>query len=406
MENTIKNDLQIAKQRRLLLVFVLGSLTALGPLSMDMYLPALPHVADSLQTTASLTQLSITTCLLGLAAGQLVFGPLSDMKGRRKPLLINIILYIIFTFLCGMASSVWVFIIFRFLQGFTGAAGIVIARAAARDMYSGKDLTKFMALLAIVMGAAPILSPVFGGIILKWISWQAVFFVLSGIGVLLFLSVLFFLPETLEQDKRLQGDAFAAVKSFGTLLQDRTFVGIAFSQAFISMGMFAYIATSPFVLQAIYGVSPQEYAYIFGLNGIGIIVMAQVAGRIVHKVSEVKIMFTAIISALIGGTLLLLVVFFHLPLPMMILALFMVVATVGLMNTTSFSLAMSRQGHMAGSASAFLGILPFAGGALVSPLTGVLGDHNMIPMGVVIFTCSLCAFLIFTFRVRKQLATY
>lgn len=406
MENTIKNDLQIAKQRRLLLVFVLGSLTALGPLSMDMYLPALPHVADSLQTTASLTQLSITTCLLGLAAGQLVFGPLSDMKGRRKPLLINIVFYIIFTFLCGMASSVWVFIIFRFLQGFTGAAGIVIARAAARDMYSGKELTQFMALLAIVMGAAPILSPVLGGFILKWINWQAVFFVLSGIGALLFLSVLFFLPETLEEDKRLQGDAFAAVKSFGSLLEDRTFVGIAFSQAFISMGMFAYIAASPFVLQAIYGVSPQEYAYIFGLNGIGIIVMAQVAGRIVHKVSEVKIMFTAIISALIGGTLLLLVVFFHLPLPMMILALFMVVATVGLMNTTSFSLAMSRQGHMAGSASAFLGILPFAGGALVSPLTGILGDDNMIPMGVVIFTCSFCAFLIFTFRVRKHLTTY
>src|SRR5699024_1176380 len=380
MTNAIKNDLQIAKQRRLLLVFVLGSLTALGPLSMDMYLPALPHVADSLHTTASLTQLSITTCLLGLATGQLVFGPLSDMKGRRKPLLINIIFYIIFSFLCGISSSVWMFIILRFLQGFTGAAGIVIARAAARDMYSGKELTKFMALLAIVMGAAPILSPVFGGFILKWISWQAVFFVLSSIGVLLFLSVLFFLPETLEQDKRLQGDAFAAVKSFGTLFQDHTFVGIAFSQAFVSIVMFAYIAASPFVLQTIYGVSPQQYSYIFGLNGVGIIIMAQVAGRIVHKVSEAQIMFTAIISALLGGSLLLFVVFFHLPLPVMILALFMVVATVGLMNTTSFSLAMSRQGHIAGSASAFLGILPFAGGALVSPLTGVLGDNNMIPM--------------------------
>src|SRR5699024_3545126 len=159
-------------------------------------------------------------------------------------------------------------------QGFTGAAGIVIARAAARDLYSGKELTKFMALLAVVMGAAPILSPVFGGIILKWISWQAVFYVLGIIGVLLFLSVLFLLPETLEEENRLEGDAFAAVKSFGELLRDRTFVGIAFAQAFISMGMFAYIAASPFVLQKIYDVTPQQYSLIFAINGIGLIVMA------------------------------------------------------------------------------------------------------------------------------------
>src|SRR5699024_11612440 len=155
------------------------------------------------------------------------------------PLIIIFLFYVIFSILCALSSHIFLFIIGRFLQGFTGAAGIVIARAAARDLYSGKELTKFMALLAIVMGAAPILSPVFGGFILKWISWQAVFFVLSSIGVLLFLSVLFFLSETLEQDKRLQGDAFAAVKSFGTLLKDRTFVGIAFSQAFVCIGMSA-----------------------------------------------------------------------------------------------------------------------------------------------------------------------
>lgn len=396
------NKLKQQRTPTIVFVFILGSLTDLSPLSIDMYLSASLVVANNLETTASLTQLSITTCLLGLALGQIIFGPLSDMKGRRKPLIITILFYVIFSILCALSSHIFLFIIGRFLQGFTGAAGIVIARAAARDLYSGKELTKFMALLAIVMGAAPILSPVFGGIILKWISWQAVFYVLAGIGVLLFLSVLFLLPETLEEEDRLQGDAFVAIKSFGQLFRDRIFVGIAFSQAFISMGMFAYIAASPFVLQKIYAVSPQQYSFIFALNGLGIIIFAQIAGRIVTRVKEETIMFIAILIAFFGGILLLFVVFFELHISVMIIALFTVVSVVGLINTTSFSLAMSRQGHIAGSASAFLGILPFAGGALVSPLTGILGENNMIPMGLVIFCCSLCALIIFLLFVKNK----
>ncbi|HLS67127.1 MAG TPA: Bcr/CflA family efflux MFS transporter, partial [Pseudogracilibacillus sp.] len=166
---------QMKRPSRLVLVLILGSLTAFGPLSMDMYLPALPAVTADLQTNASLTQLSITTCLLGLAAGQIIFGPLSDFQGRRKPLLVTIILYAVSSVLCAISPNIWFFVAVRFLQGLTASAGIVISRAAARDMYEGKELTKFVALLAIVMGAAPILSPIFGGIILKWTTWQAIF---------------------------------------------------------------------------------------------------------------------------------------------------------------------------------------------------------------------------------------
>src|SRR5690625_5278248 len=201
------------------LVLILGSLTAFGPLSMDMYLPGLPAVTEELKATASLGQLSITTCLLGLAAGQLVFGPLSDLQGRRKPLIITLILYTITSLLCGLSTNIWVYVILRFFQGFTGAAGIVIARASARDLYSGKDLTQFVALLAIVMGAAPILAPIFGGVILKWMSWQAVFYILSSFGFIMFLTVIYFLPETLSEENRINGNVFAVFKSFGTLFK-------------------------------------------------------------------------------------------------------------------------------------------------------------------------------------------
>src|SRR5690625_3520223 len=371
---------------------------------MDMYLPGLPAVTEELKATASLGQLSITTCLLGLAAGQLVFGPLSDLQGRRKPLIITLILYTITSLLCGLSTNIWVYVILRFFQGFTGAAGIVIARASARDLYSGKDLTQFVALLAIVMGAAPILAPIFGGVILKWMSWQAVFYILSSFGFIMFLTVIYFLPETLSEENRINGNVFAVFKSFGTLFTDRTFIGIAFTQAFISMSMFAYIAASPFVLQNIYNVTPQQFSFIFAMNGLGIIIAAQVAGRLAHRYEEMTLLLSGILFALIGSVLLIIVVFFYLSLWMIMIALFMVVSSVGLVNTTSFSLAMNRQGSVAGSASAFLGILPFAGGALVSPLAGIAGENNAVPMGIVIFLCCAFALFIYVWLVRERRA--
>ena len=224
VENAIERQKPLSK---VWIVLLLGSLTAFGPLSMDMYLPALPIVAVDLQTSTSLAQLSLTACLLGLAFGQLIFGPLSDIRGRRKPLVATLSVYAIASVLCAFSSDIWVFIALRFVQGLTGAAGIVIARASARDMYSGKDLTKFIALLALVNGAAPILAPISGGFILNFASWNAVFIILGLIGLLMFLAVLFFLPETLPEENRSEGSILAVVKTFGKLLKDRAFMGIA-----------------------------------------------------------------------------------------------------------------------------------------------------------------------------------
>ncbi|WP_271396448.1 multidrug effflux MFS transporter [Salinicoccus roseus] len=390
------------KSRKVWIVVLLGLLTAIGPLSMDMYLPALPIVATDLNTTASLAQLSLTACLIGLAAGQLIFGPLSDIMGRKRPLLYTLAIYAIVSALCAFTANIWVFVLLRFIQGFTGAAGIVIARAAARDMYIGKELTKAFALLALVNGAAPILAPISGGMILNFGSWPVVFLVIAAIGVLLLLSVSFLFKETLAASDRSEGSMFAVVKTFGDLFKDKVFMGIAFTQALIMSAMFAYIAGSPFVLQNIYEVSPQQFSLIFAINGLGIIVAAQAAGRLSSTVDEVRVLLVGVSMSVVGSLLLIVVVMLELPLLPMLIALLLVVSSVGMVTTTAFSLGMQNQKKSAGSASAFLGLLPFIGGALVSPLVGMAGEEAAWPMGLVIILCSFGALIIFLGFVRHR----
>ncbi|MFS0577381.1 multidrug effflux MFS transporter [Sporosarcina sp. 179-K 3D1 HS] len=377
------------------IVLLLGSLTAFGPLSMDMYLPALPVVASDLTTTTSLVQLSLTACLLGLAAGQLIFGPLSDIRGRRKPLIWTLITYAIVSVLCAWSPTITIFILFRFIQGLTGAAGIVIARASARDLYSGTDLTKFMAMLALVMGAAPILAPISGGIVLNFASWNAIFVLLGVYGLIMFISVYFFLPETLPEENRSEGSILAVLKTFKGLLGNRTFMGIALTQALVMTSMFAYIAGSPFVLQKIYHITPQQFSMLFALNGLGIIIASQTTGRLSGKIRESTLLLTGLFISLTGSGLLMLGILLKLPLSIIATALFLVVSSVGMVSATAFSLAMESQGKVAGSASAFLGLLPFIGGAVVAPFIGIAGDQNALPMGIAILICSLSALCIY-----------
>lgn len=400
MGELVQDQASKKQMRRVWMVIMLGSLTAFGPLSMDMYLPALPNLAVDLKTTASLTQVSLTACLIGLAAGQLVFGPLSDIHGRRKPLVFTLISYAIVSLLAAFSPNIWVFILLRFFQGFTGAAGIVIARASASDMYSGTELTKFMALLSLVLGAAPILAPISGGFILSFAPWSTIFLLLGFIGIIMFIAVIFFLPETLPVEKRTEGNMLAVIGTFGSLLKDRVFLGIAGTQAFIMTSMFAYIAGSPFVLQNIYEVTPQQFSLLFALNGLGIIIGAQLTGRLSSTISEAKLLFGGVSLAFVGSIWLIIVIVLELPLWAITVALFLIISSVGVVSTSSFSLAMGRQGKTAGSASAFLGLLPFIGGAIVSPLVGIAGEEAAWPMGVVMAFCTSAALLLFIVFVR------
>ena len=392
----------LSRSTRLLFIIILGALGAFGPLSIDMYLPALPTLAKELDTTTSLAQVSLTACLLGLAFGQVIMGPFSDIKGRKKPLIVALLTYTGASILCVFAPSIWIFIVLRFIQGVAGAAGMVISRASIRDLFSGPDLTKFFSMLMLVNGLAPIVAPVLGGQLLQVVSWRGVFGVLTVLGALMLLAVIVGLKETLPVEQRKTGGLKEVLSTFGILLKDRTFVGYALAQGFVMSAMFAYISGSTFVLQDIYGLSPQMFSFVFAINGIGLILATQITGRLAGKIEEKDLLVYGLFQAVVSSLLLIVIIFINAPVAFVCVMLFFVVSSVGIVNTTVFSLAMQNQSANAGSASALLGLLPFLLGATVAPLVGLGGGKTALPMGLVIAACALIALGAYVVLIRRN----
>lgn len=386
---------------RVRMALILGTLSAFGPLSLDMYLPALPTLADELQSSTSYAQLSLTACMVGLAVGQLLAGPLSDVRGRRTPLIAGLILYTIASILCLVSPTMGSFVVLRFIQGAAGAAGIVISRAVVRDVYSGPELTRFFSLLMLINGVAPIAAPIIGGQLLAYTSWRGVFILLSIIGILTLVAVVVGLGETLPTERRSSGGLKQTLVTFRKIAGDRLFMGYALTQGFVSAGMFAYISGSPFVLQKIYGISPQMFSVCFAINGLGIILASQIAGRLAGKVSETRLLVAGLITAALGGTSLLIAILAGGNLISVLIPLFLVVSSVGLVNTASFALAMANQEKSAGSASALIGVMTFLFGGIVAPLVGLGGEGTAVPMGIVIACADLGALLIYFLMVSK-----
>jgi MFS transporter, DHA1 family, multidrug resistance protein len=399
--DTTNNSMRL-NSKRWKLAAILGTLAAFAPLSIDMYLPALPHIASELQTTPSFVQLSLTFFMLGLALGQLLIGPFSDIRGRRTPLLIGLAIYSVVSLLCAFSPSIWFFIVLRFIQGLSGAAGIVLSRAIVRDIYSGLEMTKFFSLLSLVNGIAPILAPIIGAFVLLFAPWKGVFIILSLIGVVMFLLVLFSLPESLPVESRSTGGIAQTTRTFKQLILDRSFIGFALSLALVNAVLFAYISGSSFVLQNVYGTSPFVYSLIFGLNGVGIATASQITGKLADRISEVKLFFAGIAMAVFGSITLLVLLAFQANLYLILIPLLIAVSSIGVVSTTGNSLALQSQGKIAGSASALLGLLQFLLAGIVAPLTG-LGNNPSLSMGVVMTVVSLGAVLSFFLLVsRKQ----
>ncbi len=264
----------------LLVVLVLGGLTATPPLAMDMYLPSLPEVTRSLHAPAATVQLTLTACLAGMALGQLAVGPMSDKWGRRRPLLTGLAIYIVATALCAIAPNVESLVAFRLAQGLAGAAGIVIARAVVRDLYDGVAMARFFSTLMLVSGVAPIVAPLVGGQILRVTDWRGVFVVLTAVGILLTALVWRRLPETLAPADRHAGGTAEALRSMRALLTDLPFTGYMLTGGFAFAALFAYISASPFVIQEIYGASPQTFSLLFGVNSVGLVVVGQINGKL------------------------------------------------------------------------------------------------------------------------------
>ncbi|GLZ16162.1 Bcr/CflA family drug resistance efflux transporter [Actinomadura sp. NBRC 104425] len=370
---------------RLRTIVILGGLTAVAPLSLDMYLPALPQLADDLSTSASTAQLTLTACVFGLALGQAVAGPLSDAWGRRRPLMIGLAAYAVASLLCVAAPNVQTLIALRLVQGMTGSAGIVIARAVVRDRYDGAAAARYFSALMLVNGLAPILAPVLGGQLLRVTPWPGVFAVLAGIGVALLLAALAWLEESLPPERRATSGLGATLRTFRSLLADRTFAGYAAALALSFAGLFAYISGAPFVLQDIFGLSPQAFSVVFGVNALGIVAAGQVGGRLAGRVALRRLLGVGLAVETVGAAALVSAVLAGAGLAAVLPALFLVVAAQGLVMPNSTALALSgRPPRVAGSASALVGVGQFAIGGAVAPLTGIAGPDTAVPMAVTI----------------------
>lgn len=389
-----------ARSVGLLVTLVLGGLTALPPLSMDMYLPALPEVTGALNAPAATVQLTLTACLAGMALGQLVVGPMSDKWGRRRPLLVGMVVYVLATAVCALAPTAELLIGFRLLQGLAGAAGIVIARAVVRDLYDGVEMARFFSTLMLISGAAPIVAPLIGGQILRITDWRGVFHVLTVIGILLTLVVWRFLGETLPPERRHEGGVGDALRTMRGLLADRVFTGYMLTGGLAFAALFAYISASPFVVQEIYGASPQTFSLLFGVNSIGLVIVGQINGKLlVGRVRLDKVLGWGVGTILLASLALLLMttgVFGEVGLVPIAAGLFVLMSAMGLALPNTNAQALMRTPHAAGSASALLGTSSFLVGAVASPLVGIAGEHTAVPMAVVQLTCaalSLACFL-------------
>ncbi|MFJ2402937.1 Bcr/CflA family multidrug efflux MFS transporter [Streptomyces xanthochromogenes] len=388
----------------LLVTLVLGGLTALPPLSMDMYLPALPEVTDALRSPAATVQLTLTACLAGMALGQLVVGPMSDRWGRRRPLLIGMVVYVLATAVCAVAPNVELLIAFRLLQGLAGAAGIVIARAVVRDLYDGVEMARFFSTLMLISGVAPVVAPLIGGQVLRLTDWRGVFVVLTVIGVLLTAVVFKWLHETLPVERRHSGGVGEALRTMGGLLKDRVFTGYMLAGGFAFAALFAYISASPFVVQEIYGASPQTFSLLFGLNSVGLVVVGQINGKLlIGRVSLDKALGFGLAVITLAATALLLMTsgaFGEVGLAPIAAGLFVLMSAMGLAMPNTNAQALMRTPNAAGSASALLGTSSFLVGAVASPLVGIAGEATAVPMAVVQLASAVAALLCFLLLCR------
>lgn len=383
-------------KKRLGLALILSMLGILAPLNIDMYLPAFPAIADELDAHVSLVQLSLTACLIGLAAGQIVVGPFSDAVGRRKPLIISVILFALSSVLCAVAPNIEMLIAARFIQGFTASGGVVLSRAVVSDIFTGREMTKFFALLMVINAVAPMAAPIAGGGILSlpFAGWETIFYFLGLLGVIMVIVVFFRLPETLPPEDRMPSSIGHSIRTMGSLFKARPFIGYALVVGLVHGGSFAYVAGTPFVYQEIYGVSPQTFSVLFGINGIAMIIGSFIIGKFGGIVSEHRLLQVAVIVAVSATFILLIMTIIEGPLASLVISIFIYMTAIGMIFTSSFTLAMRGQKHRAGSASAVVGMLPLVIGALVSPLVGI-NETSAVPMGAILFGTSVLGMLAF-----------
>jgi DHA1 family bicyclomycin/chloramphenicol resistance-like MFS transporter len=387
------------------LLVLLGALTGLTPMAVDMYLPALPSLTRDLHTTSAATQLTLAALLVGLAAGQLIIGPMSDRLGRRGPVMAGLAGFVLASIGCAFAPNIVVLVGLRLLQGLSGAAAVVVARAVVRDLYEGVAAARAFATLTLVMGAAPVLAPVIGAQVLRGTSWRGLFALLATAGLVLLFATWQKLPETLPPERRNAGGFAATMSIFGLLLRDRGFLLPALAGGAGFAGMFAYIGSSSYVLQELHGLSPQEYSGVFAVNSATLILLSQIGGWLVRRTGSAWLLLAGATINATGASILVAGALLDIGLPAVLLGLLLVAGSVGLIVPNAIALALNDHARHAGAASALVGLLQFVLGAIAAPLGGVGGSRSDEPMALTIAGASAIGLTCAALTARRHVMT-
>ena len=378
------------------LAVILGALTAMGPLAIDMYLPALPTIARDLDAPAASVQVSLAVYFIGIAIGQAFYGPISDRWGRKPALYFGLTLFVVSSAGCALASNVRTLIVLRFLQALGGCAPLVVPRAVVRDYFDQRGSVRMLSVLILVMGLAPILAPLIGGQLLVNLGWRSVFWVLAAYGALWLVIVTLFLPESLSSARRQRQRVAEIMAVYGRLLRDRNYMGFVLSGGLIFSGLLAYIAGSPFVFIELFGVPPEQYGLFFGTNAIGIITASQINRWLANRFDARRIVNAVLPVAMAAGLVLVVDAYSGFGgFAGILVPLFFFIACHGFVMPNTTALAMAPHGQLAGSASALLGTVQFMLGATAGALVGLLGNGTAVPFAAVIAACGAAAFAAF-----------
>lgn len=379
----------------IVIAVVLGCLGALGPLGIDMYLPALPQIARALHTDEGSVQYSLMVFFTGLTLGQLFYGPLSDRFGRKPLVFFGLALFMLSSLGCVFATNLGQLLVFRFFEGLGGSIGMVIAMAVIRDLYTGHDAAKLMASVLMVLGLAPVIAPLAGSVILSFGDWRSVFVVLTALsaGILLLAAVC--LPETRLPEARKHSRPKAAVGNYLRLLTSRQFMPFVLVSAIAQGGFFAYISGSASVFISMHGLSPMAYSLLFATNAIGLVTANQLSPRVVRRLGTNLATRLASGCYATCGLLLILLEATHLAsLPTHAILLFFVVSCVGMLMPILSVRAMAAYGSIAGTAAALMGAIQFIGASAASGIVGSLNDGTAVPLTGTIAVCGVVAFVI------------
>lgn len=384
------NSKERAKSQSLIFVIILGALTAIGALSIDMFLSGLPDIQNDFHTTTSNAQLTLSLFMIGLALGNLFAGPISDSIGRRKPLWISMLIYTIASLGIVFVTNIQVMIALRFIQGITGGAASVISRAIASDMYKGKELTKFLSLLMLVNGVAPVIAPAIGGVILSFAVWRMVFIILTVFGVLMVIGTLTKVPESLQEDEKDSNGIREMFKNFKHLLFTPKFVLPMAIQGFSFIMLFTYISASPFIVQKIYHMSALQFSIMFAGIGITLIISSQLVGFLVDYVDRQRLLKIVTFIQIFGVVLVIFTLLNHMSFWILVIGFIILVSPVTAVASLGFSIAtMDESTRGRGSASSLLGLVQFLLGGVMSSLVNVMGEHNVMPYVTIISSTAI-----------------